>query len=85
MSKYDDKWLDICLLLRELQADGKVSITPANNSGKIKNLRFRLMERETSSETSRVILEVLNLADKFEFFINNGILEISVFVNVFNT
>lgn len=84
MSKYDDKWLDICALLRELQSNGEILITPANNSGNLKTLKFQVLVQKISGTTAKILFEVLKLSDRFEFYVNNNKLEISVFVNVFN-
>ena len=84
MSRYDDKWLDICVLLRELQSNGIIEVIPRKNDGKLKRLDFKLLDERVSDDTAKLLLQVFTLADKFEFLVSDNKLSITIFVNVFS-
>ena len=81
MSRYEDKWLDICTLLMELQSNGKVLVIPAKHSGKTRQLSFQL-NGAFSETSSALIVEILRLADWFEFSVNSDKVLATVFVDL---
>lgn len=85
MSRCDDKWLDICTLLRGIEDDGEIVIMPTRNNGSTRILSFTVTKPTVSGDTTELILDVLNLADSFEFFVSNDRLTVIVRVNVFKS
>lgn len=85
MSRCDDKWLDICTLLRGIEDEGEIVIMPTRNTGNTRTLSFTVTKPTVSGDTSELMLEVLNLADSFEFFVSNDRLTVIVRVNVFKS
>lgn len=85
MSKSDDRWLDICTLLRGIEDEGEIVIIPERNAGHNKKLSFSVLKSQVFGDVADVILTVLNLADSFEFFITNDRLTVSVRIDVFKS
>lgn len=81
MSRYEDKWLDICTLLRQLQAAGKVLIVPAENKTDIRQLGF-CISGSFSGNAAASLIDVLQLADRFEFSADGGNIKATVFVDL---
>lgn len=81
MSRYEDKWLDICSLLVELQSDGQVVVIPASNDTKAKRLSF-MITGAFSGLSSAMLVSVLELADRFEFSSDKNKVIATVFVDL---